>query len=91
MVAGIAEAYPAVTFVGVAARDEVPAMQEFVDTYPVQGFRHLADTDASIWARFGVTRQPAYAFVDADGSVEVIDGALSETDLTERVAALSSQ
>jgi thiol-disulfide isomerase/thioredoxin len=91
MVGQIAEANPAVTFVGVAALDQLPAMQEFVDTYPVNGFSHLADTDGAVWAKFGVTHQPAYAFVGADGSIDVARGSLSEAELTERVTALSSQ
>jgi thiol-disulfide isomerase/thioredoxin len=91
MVSQIAAANPAVTFVGVAALDQLPAMQEFVNKYPVKGFRHLADTGGSVWSKFGVTQQPAYAFVGADGSVNVVKGSLSESELTERVAALSKQ
>jgi thiol-disulfide isomerase/thioredoxin len=91
MVGQIADAHPAVTFVGVAALDQLPAMQNFVDKYPVNGFTHLADTDGAVWAKFGVTHQPAYAFASADGSVDVVRGSLSEAELTERVTALSSQ
>lgn len=91
MVGQIADANPPVKFVGVAAQDEVPAMQAFVDKYPVQGFTHLADTDGAVWAKFGVTQQPAYAFVDADGSIDVVKGSLSEPELTERVTELSNQ
>jgi thiol-disulfide isomerase/thioredoxin len=91
MVGQVAAAHPAVTFVGVAALDQVPAMREFVDKYPVKGFTHLADTDQTVWAKFGVTHQPAYAFIRADGSVDVVKGSLPEPDLTERVTALSNQ
>jgi thiol-disulfide isomerase/thioredoxin len=77
-----------VTFVGVAARDEVPAMQRFVDKYRVE-FTHLADTDASLWRRFGVTVQPAYAFIDSTGRVDVVKTPLTENDLTGRVTALT--
>lgn len=42
-----------------------------------------------MWAKFGVTRQPAYAFIRSDGSVEVVKGSLAESDLTDRVAALA--
>jgi thiol-disulfide isomerase/thioredoxin len=91
MVGQVAAAHPAVTFVGVAGLDQLPAMREFVDKFPVKGFTHLADTDQTVWAKFGVTHQPAYAFIRADGSIDVIKGSLSEPDLTERVISLSNQ
>lgn len=91
MVGAVAQTSPAVTFVGVAAQDEVPAMQQFVDTYPVGGFTHLADTDGAVWAKFGVTYQPAYAFIDADGGVDVVKASISQAELTERVSALTTE
>jgi thiol-disulfide isomerase/thioredoxin len=91
MVGQLADAHPDVTFVGVAALDQLPAMQKFVDQYPVKGFSHLADTDGAVWAKFGVTQQPAYAFVSADGNVDVVKGSLPEAALTERVTALANQ
>ncbi|MDZ7885119.1 MAG: protein disulfide oxidoreductase [Mycobacterium sp.] len=87
----LAAANPDVTFLGVAGLDEVAAMKEFVEKYPVNDFTQLADTDGSIWTRFGVTQQPAYAFIDAEGGVDVARGSLSETELTERVSALSGR
>lgn len=89
MVGRVAAAHPGVTFVGVAGQDQVPAMKEFVDKFKVEGFAELADTGGMVWAKFGVTRQPAFAFVHPDGSVDVVKGPLSEPDLTERVTALS--
>jgi thiol-disulfide isomerase/thioredoxin len=89
MVGQVAGANPGVTFVGVAALDQVAAMREFVDTYPVKGFTHLADTDGAVWAKFGVTHQPAYAFVSPDGSIDVVRGSLSQSELTQRVSALA--
>ena len=79
-----------VTFVGVAALDELPAMQSFVATYGMGGFTHLADLDGSIWQRFGVTQQPAYAFISADGSVEVVKARVSATELDARLDQLTS-
>nr|WP_198151229.1 protein disulfide oxidoreductase [Kibdelosporangium sp. MJ126-NF4] len=79
-----------VTFVGVAAQDRLPAMKKFVTDYKVDGFQHVADLDASIWTRFGVTQQPAYAFISPDGKVDVIKQQLSESSLTERVGALAN-
>jgi thiol-disulfide isomerase/thioredoxin len=89
MVGRIAAAHPSVTFVGVAGLDQLPAMQQFVAKYPVGNLTHLADTDGSVWARFGVTHQPAFAFIRPDGGIDVVKGGLSEPDLTQRVGALS--
>jgi len=90
-VAGAAQANVGkVEFVGVAAQDKLPAMQGFVSTYGVGSFQHLADFDGSIWRRFDVIRQPAYAFISPDGSVEVVKDQLSETELADRVGRLAA-
>jgi thiol-disulfide isomerase/thioredoxin len=91
MVGQIADANRDVTFVGVAALDQLPAMQEFVAKYPVKSFTHLADPDAAVWAKFGVTNQPAYAFIDPNGDIDVVKGSVPEAELTERVTALTEQ
>ena len=91
MVGQLADTHPDVTFVGVAALDQLPAIQKFIDEYPVKGFSHLADTDGAVWAKFGVTHQPAYAFVSADGTIDVVRGSLPEPELTERVTSLAHQ
>lgn len=88
-VAKVAQANTGVTFIGVAAQDQVPAMQEFVSKYKMDSFAHLADLDASVWTRFGVTAQPAFAFIGADGKVDVVKGTLSEQDLAARVTRLA--
>lgn len=63
-------------------------MAAFVADYGVGAFPHAADLDATVWARYGVTTQPAFAFIDDDGTTEVQVGALGETGLRERVEAL---
>jgi len=87
-VAKVARANPDATFVGVAALDQEPAMQAFVDKYDVGFFTNIADVDGAVWQRFGVTAQPAFAFVGADGSVDVVRGTLSEPALSTRVSTL---
>ena len=77
-----------VTFIGVAGRGEVDAMQGFVSDTKVTGFEHLADEDGSIWSRFGVASQPSFAFVSPDGSVETVVGALGADALRDRASAL---
>jgi len=90
-VAAVAAANPGVTFVGVAARSDVGAMQNFVDKYNLR-FTNLDDADGSIWARYNVPWQPAYVFYRADGSSTFVNNptsAMSQQELADRVAALS--
>ncbi|MEB3032036.1 redoxin family protein [[Mycobacterium] nativiensis] len=89
LVARVAAANPRVTFVGVGAQGQPSALQDFAAKHGVDSFTELADSDATVWARFGVTRQPAYAFVNPDGRVELVQGSLSEADLSDRVQALT--
>lgn len=83
-----AKAFPSVQFVGVAARDNVAAMRGFVDKYKLS-FPQVADTDAKVWGRFGVVRQPALAFVDAHGQVELRNGVVEDPELDAKLQALS--
>lgn len=89
--AKVAAANPRVTFIGVAARDQVSSMQSFVDKYHLGGLTQLDDTDGAVWAKFGITRQPAWAFVGADGSVDVVKSQLTESQLAERVSGLANR
>jgi thiol-disulfide isomerase/thioredoxin len=89
-VSQVAAANPGVTFVGVAARSDVGAMQDFVSKYNLN-FTNLNDADASIWARYNVPWQPAYVFYRADGSSTFVNNptsAMSQQELSDRVAAL---
>lgn len=79
-----------ITFVGVGAQDQLPAMKKFVAENEVSGFQHLADLDASIWTRFGITQQPAYAFVYPSGSIEIVKEQLTEQRLNEKVSQLKT-
>ncbi len=76
-----------VEFLGVAALDGVGAMKGFVKKYDL-GFTNLADTKAAVWAKFGVTSQPSYAFISADGAVDVVPGSLSASELKAKIAAI---
>lgn len=79
-----------VTFVGVAAHDDVAAMQGFVERHGLEGFEHLADEEGAVWERFGVSAQPAYAFVTADGTVRVVPSSLGAEELAAEVARLTA-
>ena len=91
-VAAVSAANPAVTFVGVATRADVPALQGFVSKYNLN-FTNINDADGSIWARFNVPWQPAYVFLRPDGSSSSVNNptsVMSAQELTERVRALTS-
>lgn len=84
-VAKVARDNPDVTFVGVSAQDQIPAMQAFIDKYDL-GFTNIADVDGAVWQRFGVTAQPVLAFVGRDGSIDIVRGPIPATDLAVQVA-----
>ncbi len=88
-IAAAAKSAGDVEFVGVAAQDEVPAMRDFVARYDLGSFTHIADTDAAVWKRFGVTYQPAYAFIGSDGKVETETSQLGKDELLARLEALN--
>ena len=90
-VAQVAAANPDVTFVGVAARSDISAMEAFVSKYNLD-FTNLNDADGSIWARYNVPWQPAYVFYRADGSSSFVNNptsAMPRQELSDRVAALA--
>lgn len=90
-VAKVAAANPKVTFVGVAARSDRAQMQAFTSKYSLN-FTTLDDADGAIWARYNIPWQPAYVFYRPDGSSTFVNNptsAMSEQDLSSRVAALS--
>ncbi|BBX37288.1 hypothetical protein MMAG44476_25714 [Mycolicibacterium mageritense DSM 44476 = CIP 104973] len=91
-VSQVAAANPQVTFVGVAARSDVAAMQAFVDKYHLN-FTNLNDAYGSIWARYDVPWQPAYVFYRPDGSSTFVNNptsAMPQQELAGRVAALNA-
>ena len=78
-----------VEIIGVAGRGEVPEMEGFLSDTGTGGLTHVVDADGSIWSQYGVAAQPAYAFIDDSGDVEVVVGALGADALTERMQALA--
>jgi len=91
-VSAVAAANPAVTFVGVAARSDVSAMQAFVSRYNLN-FTNINDADGAIWAKFNVPWQPAYVLLRADGTSSFVNNptsAMSQQELTDRVRALTA-
>ncbi|NCG23902.1 MAG: redoxin domain-containing protein [Actinobacteria bacterium] len=77
-----------VNVVGVASRDDLPPMRQFVTDTGVDAFPHIADVSGEIWEAFGVTSQPSLAFINDDGTVEIVIGAIGVDGLVERMTAL---
>lgn len=73
---------------GVAGRSAIDDMATFVDRTGVGDFPHIADLEGEVWAEFEVRSQPAFAFVNDDGTFTVHVGALGESGLVERIDAL---
>lgn len=63
-------------------------MQAFIDRFGVGGFEHIADDEGTIWSQFGVTSQPAFAFINDDGTVKTVVSRLGDERLTEEIEAL---
>jgi hypothetical protein len=76
-----------VAVVGVAGRDDLSAIQGFIDNRGVGAFPHIVDESGEIWASFDVRSQPAFVFIDDDGTVDGT-GSLSEDSVIERLDAL---
>jgi len=79
-----------VEVIGVAGRGEVRDMEDFVAETDTGELTHVVDDDGSIWSSYGVVTQPTFAFIDDDGTVEVLVGAQGEQALTERMEQLVS-
>jgi len=77
-----------VNFIGVAGHDDAGAMTRFVADYSVGAFPHIADLDLVLWKAFGVTSQPAFVFINDDGTADGLIGGLGVDGLTSRVEQL---
>ena len=80
-----------VEVLGVPGKGGTSEMERFVADTGTGELRHAVDTDGRIWQSFGVVGQPAFAFVDDDGTVEVFNGGLGFEELTERMEELSAR
>ena len=67
---------------------DVAAMQGFVPDTCTEDLTHIAHTDCIVYTGFGVASQTTFAFVDDDGSIEIVRGPLSDAELRDRTQAL---
>lgn len=77
-----------VTIIGVAGRDDADTYAEWVTARGVDGFDHIADPNGEVWSEFGVVIQPAFTFINDDGTIETRLGAMGTQGLTDRINEL---
>ena len=77
-----------VTVIGVAGRDDADTFQDWITSREVDGFEHIADPDIEVWREYRITSQPAFVFINDDGTVESRVGAMGLESLTARVTEL---
>ena len=66
-----------VDFVGVAWTGSDAAFQGFIDKYSLT-FPQVSDDPGDVFARFGIPSQPAFAVIDAAGTVQQLLGAVGD-------------
>ena len=74
--------------IGVASRDTIEQIEAFVADTGVDTFPHAADIDGDVWEFYGIGSQPAFVFINDDGTFDTRLGSLDEDGLTERVEHL---
>ncbi len=65
-------------------------MAEFIEANGVDDIVHISDEDLEIWRELGVTSQPAWAYINDDGTVEVEIGALGEEGILAKMSELAA-
>ena len=76
-----------VQVIGVAGRDDLGEMEAFVNGFALD-FPNIADEDIEIWRRYEVRSQPAFVFINDDGSFETIIGGMGESGLSSMIDEL---
>lgn len=79
-----------IQFVGVAGQGSVAAMNEFIAQTHAGSFPQLADVNSLVWRKFGVTAQPAFAFISNTGRSSLVVGSMDEQSFQARVAQLAA-
>ena len=69
--------------VGIPARDTQAAMRRFVSTYGVGNMPHLPDERAELWQMYGVSYQPRWLLLRADGTEQAGGGAIPDAVVTD--------
>ncbi|MEK9525347.1 MAG: hypothetical protein VWZ83_02980, partial [Acidimicrobiaceae bacterium] len=64
--------------IGVASRDSIEQMEAFVADTGVDTFPHVTDIDGDVWEFYGIGSQPAFVFINDDGTFDTRLGSLDE-------------
>ena len=76
-----------VRVIGVAWNGSEESMQEFVTKHQIT-FANIKDNDGLVFAQFDVAYQPAWVFIQQDGTSESILGAMDEATLIQMLEKL---
>ena len=79
-----------VEFIAVAIPGSTSDAKAAITRMGIGRLTQLVDADGSLWRRFGVVQQPAYAFVDTVGDVDVHKGGMTSTALERAIAATAA-
>lgn len=88
--AAISQLPEGVTLYGVPGNSDQAAMEAFVAEYGLESMVHIVDGDGSLWPAFGVPYQPAFAFVNDDGTVRTIQGSLGTSGIVQGAQDLAA-
>lgn len=66
-------------------------MESFIERHGLADLTNLVDDDGSLWERFGVFSQPAWVFVNDDGTATGQVGLLGEDGLREQIDRLATE
>jgi peroxiredoxin len=76
-----------VQIIGVAWNGTEQSMQEFIDKHQIT-FPNIKDNDGVIFAQFKVPYQPAWVFVQQNGTSQTSIGAMDEVALSAALTQL---
>ena len=76
-----------VRIIGVAWNGSEESMQEFVAKHQLT-FGNIKDNDGLVFAQFDVAYQPAWVFIQQDGTSETNLGAMDEVTLSKMLNKL---
>jgi len=63
-------------------------IDEFVSNYGLGDMVQIVDGDGSLWANFGVPYQPAFALVNDDGDITIVQGGLGTQGILDAADSL---
>ena len=63
-------------------------MQDFISSTGVGGLRHVSDESGDIWREYEITSQPAWVFINDDGTSTSVASTLGENGLTSEIETL---